>query len=126
MGRTTELATRVDGSACRAANNNNNRDNIIKMLKQQHLDGAALVHDPIFKEYRCAIKAREVKMRRKGWAEDAKPQIDDDLTAEGHARMMQLVADAASESQTPGVGVWARFGKPYEPLGRFAVVRPRP
>jgi hypothetical protein len=38
---------------------------------------------------------------------------------------MQLVAAAAADVERPLHGVWARFGKAYQPLGRFLEVRIR-
>jgi hypothetical protein len=95
---------------------------LLKLLQQQKHEHKRIAKDPIFKEYHAEVKRKEIKLRGKGWKEAPRPQIDEDLEAEALQRMVMLVATAADDNSKSLTGVWARFGKPYQPLGRFEEV----
>ena len=110
------------GSANQGSGCVNASTDLLKILQRQKQETLRIERDPIFKEYHAQVKLRELKLRCKGWKDVAKPQIDEDLDAEAMQRMVALVATSAAEDGKNRAGVWARFGKPYKPLGLFQEV----
>lgn len=110
------------GSAAPAPGSGNASSDLLKILQRQKQENLRIAKDPIFKEYHAQVKLREIKLRCKGWKDVAKPQIDEDLDAEAMQRMVTLVSSSAAENGRQREGVWAKFGKPYKPLGVFREV----
>ena len=78
-----------------------------------------MAKNAIFSEYSKAEQRKLLKLRRKGWVDPPRPQIDADLDSEAMQRIVSLVNAAAADIKRPLNGVWARFGKPYAPLGIY-------
>lgn len=96
---------------------------LLKLLQAQKHEHMHIAKDPIFRGYNAEVKRKEMKLRRHGWKEVPRPQIDEDLDAEAQQRIMTLISAAAHDNNRSLTGVWARFGKPYRPLGYFEQVR---
>ena len=95
---------------------------LLKLLATQKQEHHQIAKDPIFQEYHAEVKRKQLKLRRHGWKEPPRPQMDDDLDAEAQQRVMSLMTAMAHDTNRPLAGVWARFGKPYRPLGEFQQV----
>lgn len=117
------LPSHVDVISVRQGSPHATHEAIRQLLKEQKEIGEKINKDPIFRDYRLEIRSNKMKLRSKGWKEPPRPQMDKDLDAEGHSRVMQLIANAAMEAKKECAGVWAKFGKPYQPLGNFELVR---
>jgi hypothetical protein len=96
---------------------------LVSLLQVQKRAHVLIAKNPLFREYNSEAKRKMVKLRRKGWKDAPKPQIDDDLDAEAMQRVMHLVSAAAADGNKSLTGVWARFGKSYQPLGVMHEVR---
>jgi hypothetical protein len=96
---------------------------LLRMIRTQKQAHRSIGSDPIFQQYTLEIRQREQNLRRRGWKPGERPQVDEDLSAEAHSRLMLLIAAAAKARDTDARGVWARFGKPYSALGQIAEVR---
>lgn len=111
-----------DGAPARAQGASATSD-LVKLLQLQKQEHQRIAKDPIFREYQTEVRRKELVLRRRGWKEAPRPHVDDDLDAEAQHRIMALISGAAADAAQPLTGVWARFGKPYKPLGVYEEVR---
>lgn len=95
---------------------------LLKVLQQQKQQRLKLARDPVYLAYHAAEKHRMAKLKKKGWSEPPKPQVDEDIDAEARQRVIGLVSTAARH-RNQQAGVWAPFGKPYQALGAVQTVR---
>jgi hypothetical protein len=95
---------------------------LLKLVRAQKQVQRRIDNDPVFQQYSMEIRQRENNLRRRGWKSEERPQIDEDLRAEAHSRLMSLIAMAAKARDHEARGVFTRFGKPYRPLGEVAEV----
>jgi hypothetical protein len=94
---------------------------LLKLLQKQKQQRLKLARDPVYLAYHVAENHRMAKLKKKGWTEAPKPQVDEDIDAEARQRVTGLVA-AASRHRNQQAGVWAPFGKPYQALGAVETV----
>lgn len=107
------------GSAQASEHVGNNNASLVRLLRQQQQQHQLMAKNAIFAEYSKAEQHKLLKLRRKGWVDPPKPNIDADLDSEAMQRILSLVNSAAADSKRPLNGVWSRFGKPYEALGKL-------